>query len=122
MAIKLVQWQCVNPEQAEGAIDMDGCLSPLAVELHAKLATGLEEEEEEGRRELGVERDWAREQRMKERVQTTRGLLLHLPGSCRFNDDISYSGDDWNTYVRGSFSVYHTPKKLSLSDLILYQI
>ena len=94
---------------------MEGCLSPLAVKPHAKLTTGLEEEEE-GRRELGVERDWAREQRMKERVQTTRGLLLHLPGSCRFNDDISYDGDDWNTYVSASFSVYHT-KKLSISDL-----
>ena len=35
------------------------------------------------------EREWAREKRMKELLLATRGLLLHFPGSCRFNNSVS---------------------------------
>ena len=41
------------------------------------------------------EREWAREKRMKELLLATRGLLLHFPGSCRFNNSVSRDDDDW---------------------------
>ena len=45
------------------------------------------------------EREWAREKRMKELLLATRGLLLHFPGSCRFNNSVSRDeDDDWNRY------------------------
>ena len=44
------------------------------------------------------EREWAREKRMKELLLATRGLLLHFPGSCRFNNSVSRDDDDWNSY------------------------
>lgn len=47
-----------------------------------------------------VERDWAREEIMKEKLLSTRGLLLHLPRSCRFNNSSVEEENDWNTYVR----------------------
>lgn len=47
-----------------------------------------------------AERDWAREEKMKEKLSSTRGLLLHLPRSCRFNNSIEEEENDWNTYVR----------------------
>lgn len=50
-----------------------------------------------------TEREWAREKRMKELLLATRGLLLHFPGSCRFNNSNSRDEDDWNTYVRTVF-------------------
>lgn len=54
-------------------------------------------------RDYGVggtrERDGAAEKRMKELLRTTRGLLLHFPSSCRFNNE---EDEDWNTYVRGA--------------------
>ena len=53
------------------------------------------EEERAGRKE----RDWVREKGMRELLATTRGLLLHFPGSCRFNNSSSREDDDWNTYV-----------------------
>ena len=52
------------------------------------------------------ERDWEREREMKELLSVSRGLLLHFPGSCRFNGGGSLDQDncreeeDWNTYVR----------------------
>ena len=46
------------------------------------------------------ERDWAREKQMKVLLTATRGLLLHFPDSCRFNNSSSRDEDDWNTYVR----------------------
>ena len=45
------------------------------------------------------QRDDEREKNMKALLATTRGLLLHFPNSCRFNNSSSGEDDDWNTYV-----------------------
>ena len=51
------------------------------------------------------EREWAREKRMKELLLATRGLLLHFPGSCRFNNSVSRDDDDWNRYPSQHYKI-----------------
>ena len=70
----------------------------------------MEKEEDEEQ-----ERDWEREERMKEKLLTTRGLLLHIPGSCRFNDS-SNEENDWNTYVRAQKSTRRSPRGATVDN------
>ena len=73
---------------------MEECSSPVKPEAGLIKSSVVD-----GRKEAR-ERDWAQEERMKELLAVTRGLLLHFPSSCRFNNGSSRDEDDWNTYVR----------------------
>ena len=76
---------------------MDPCVATDSLDTTHKAGDGEMAEAREKK-----ERDWAREKAMRELLATTRGLLLHFPGSCRFNNSSSRDDDDWNTYVRKS--------------------
>ena len=71
--------------------------------------TGSSEDVREGEAGGHGERDCEREERMRARLLATRGLLLHLPYSCRFNDSATEQENDWNIYVRMYVPWLHLP-------------